>query len=340
MPLDHRFYRIVKGIKVDELARRLGALLYGKASNPNIIGIAPFHQASKGDLTFQTSAVATDVPPRAGSIIISNIEYAQACENGQVFLVVDNPRKSFAEALNIIVDTANLTNEKSVVDKTAVVHPNACIAPGAIIGARSHVGSGAVIQAGVVIGCDCHIGSNTVLSHCCIGNNVSIGAGTIIGDCGFGFEMTGSGSIRLPHVGIVYVADGCCIGSLCAIDRGSLSDTVIGKSVMIDNLCHIAHNVRIGDRAVIAGQCGLSGSAVVGSDVQMGGQVGIAPHVSIGDGAVLTARSGVTKDVASGCQVAGFPAIEAGQFWRGLAFLRRSVKASRDVAKDNKNYDK
>ena len=336
MPVDHRFYRIVEDVKIEELACRLGAVLYGKVRHPIITGVAPFHHASKGDLTFQTSAISADVPPKAGSIIISSVEYAEAFDNGKIFLVVDNPRKSFAEALDIIVEPVDLADEKCVVDETAVVHPNACIAPGAIIGAQSRVGSGAVVQAGVVIGDECQIGSNAVLSHCRIGNNVNIGSGTIIGDSGFGFEITDSGSIRLPHVGIVHVADGCSIGSLCAIDRGSLSDTVIGESVMIDNLCHIAHNVQIGNRVIIAGQCGVSGSVIVGSDVQMGGQVGIAPHVSIGDGAVLTARSGVTKDVVSGCQVAGFPATDAGQFWRELGVLRRLAKANRDLAKDNK----
>jgi UDP-3-O-[3-hydroxymyristoyl] glucosamine N-acyltransferase len=104
---------------------------------------------------------------------------------------------------------------------------------------------------------------------------------------------------------------------------------VISKSVMIDNLCHIAHNVQLGERVIMAGQCGVSGSVTIGADVQIGGQVGIAAHVKIGDGSVLTARSGVTKDVAVGSQVAGFPAIDAGQFWRERAGLRRLAKSSR-----------
>ena len=134
------------------------------------------------------------------------------------------------------------------------------------------------------------------------------------------------GAISLPHVGIVRIADGCSIGNQCSIDRGTIGDTVIGRSVMIDNMCHIAHNVQIGDRSIIAGQCGISGSVTIGADVQIGGQVGIAQHVTIGDGAVLTARSGVTKDVAPNTQMAGFPAVETGQYWRERAALRRLSK--------------
>ena len=140
--------------------------------------------------------------------------------------------------------------------------------------------------------------------------------------------MTNDGAIRVPHVGIVRIADGCGIGNQCSIDRGSLGDTVLGRSVMIDNMCHIAHNVQIGDRSIVAAQCGISGSVDIGVDVQIGGQVGIAPHLKIGDGAVLTARSGVTKSVAPNTKMAGFPAIEAGQYWRERAALRRSSKSS------------
>ena len=179
----------------------------------------------------------------------------------------------------------------------------------------------------MVIGANCHIGANSVLSYCDIATDVTVGAGTVIGDSGFGFEMTKDGAIRLPHVGIVRIADGCVIGNQCSIDRGSLGDTVLGRAVMLDNLCHIAHNVQIGDRSIVAGQCGISGSVSIGTDVQIGGQVGIAPHLTIGDGAVLTARSGVTKDVVPNTQMAGFPATEAGQYWRERAALRSFSKS-------------
>jgi UDP-3-O-[3-hydroxymyristoyl] glucosamine N-acyltransferase len=139
--------------------------------------------------------------------------------------------------------------------------------------------------------------------------------------------MTDDGAVKFPHIGIVVVDDFVSIGSACAIDRGSLGNTRIGAHVIMDNLCHIAHNVTIGSKSIIAGQCGISGSATVGTGVAMGGQVGIAPHVSIGDSAVLTARSGVTKDVVAGEQVAGFPAVSSRQFWRDQAIIRRLRKS-------------
>jgi len=226
------------------------------------------------------------------------------------------------------VQSAEPESHKTSIDRSAQIHLNASLGDGVVIGAGSVIEAGAVIQSGVVIGANCHIGANSVLSHCDIASNVTIGAGTVVGDSGFGFVMTKDGAIRLPHVGIVRIADGCGIGNQCSIDRGSLGDTVLGRSVMIDNMCHIAHNVQIGDRSIMAGQCGISGSVTIGADVQIGGQVGIAQHVTIGDGAVLTARSGVIKDVLPNTQMAGFPAVEAGQYWRERAALRRVSKSS------------
>ena len=337
MPVDHRFFRVVDAITVTDLAARIGAVVHGQMRQQPITGVAPLAEASNGDVTFQTSPIPAGVSPEADSIIITAAEIAARVDSEQIYLVVKHPRRAFAAALEMIVQPADMSREKSLVDKTAWVHPNACIAPGTIIGAECRIEAGTVIQAGVVMGDGCHIGSNSVLSHCRIGNHVVIGSGTVIGDGGFGLEMTENGAIRLPHVGIVRIADACGIGSHCTIDRGSLGDTVLGNSVMIDNLCHIAHNVQLGDRVVMAAQCGISGSVTIGTDVQIGGQVGIAQHLTIADGAILTARSGVTKDVAPHSQMAGFPAVDAGQFWRECAALRRLTRVSRAARQNNKD---
>ena len=53
-------------------------------------------------------------------------------------------------------------------------------------------------------------------------------------------------NIRYPHIGIVRIEDNVEIGCNNTIDRGSLSDTVIGRNTFIDNQVHIAHNVNIG----------------------------------------------------------------------------------------------
>ena len=54
---------------------------------------------------------------------------------------------------------------------------------------------------------------------------------------------------------------------------GRSDRTEIGAGTKLDNLVHIAHNVRIGENTVIAAQTGISGSASIGRNVAIGGQV-------------------------------------------------------------------
>ena len=342
MSVDPRFFRIVSGIRVVDLAARLGASISGGDADQVITGVAPLAVAASGDVTFQSSGPPSDSAPAAGVIIITTADIAaqfaeiNQFETERSILIVECPRRSFASALDLLVEAAELGVRETSIDRSAQIHPTASVGDGVLIGFGSIVEAGAVIKSGVVIGTNCHIGANSVLSHCNIASHVTIGAGTVIGDSGFGFEMTEDGVIHLPHVGIVSIASGCVIGNQCAIDRGSLGNTVLGRSVMIDNMCHIAHNVQIGDRSIVAAQCGISGSVEIGAGVQMGGQVGIAPHLRIGDGAILTARSGVTKDVGPNTQMAGFPAIEAGRYWRERAALRRLSRLPAEAGKNTK----
>ena len=340
MSVDPRFFHIVDGIRVVDLATYLGASISGGNADQIITGVAPLATARKGEVTYQSAGSLADHSPTGGAIIITTADIAvHLAENAQpeseqTILIVDYPRRSFAAALDMIVQAATPGSDNISIDRSAQIHPNATVGAGVVIGAGSIIEAGAVLRPGVVIGANCQIGANSVLSHCDIASHVTIGAGTVIGESGFGFEMTKDGVIRLPHIGIVRIADGCGIGNQCSIDRGSIGDTSLGLSVMIDNMCHIAHNVQIGDRSIVAAQCGISGSVRIGADAQIGGQVGIAQHVKIGDGAVLTAKSGVTKDVAPNTKIAGFPAIEASQYWRECAALRRLSKSSLVIRKN------
>jgi UDP-3-O-[3-hydroxymyristoyl] glucosamine N-acyltransferase len=83
---------------------------------------------------------------------------------------------------------------------------------------------------------------------------------------------------------------------------------VIGDGCKIDNLVHIAHNVRIGRNAMIVAQVGIAGSTVIGDRAVLGGQAGIIGHARIGDRARVGAQSGVIGDVPAGMEVSGYPA--------------------------------
>ena len=337
MSINTAFYQIAEDVTAADLARIIGATDLFGPDQIVISDIEPFDAAKPFSLIYQSDPNLAKTLAVESAVVITNEACLPFIDRANCCLVVASPRIGFAHALAHLVSVAPVDHGTAGIAPTAkiadtiVIHPSATIMPQVVIGAGTVIEAGAVLHAGVTVGENCNIRSNSVLSHCLIGNGVDIGAGSVIGAAGFGFEKTDDGVVKLPHIGLVVIDDFVSIGSGCAVDRGSLGNTHIGANVMMDNLCHIAHNVTIGARSIIAGQCGISGSVTVGQGVAMGGQVGIAPHVKIGDGAVLTARSGVTKDIEDGDQVAGFPAISKRQFWREQAALRRlgTPKASK-----------
>ena len=181
-----------------------------------------------------------------------------------------------------------------------------------------------------VIGDDCRIGRGVILMpRVRLGARVTIGAGAVIGDAGFGFASGPDGAMRaIPHLGGVFIEDDVHIGALCTIGAGTISPTILRRGVKLDAQVHVGHNCDIGEGTVIAAQTGLAGSVVVGRGVLMGGQVGVGDHVTIGDGARIAGKSGVIGDVTAGSTVAGYPAVERQRWLRGLAELYR-LAASR-----------
>ena len=123
-------------------------------------------------------------------------------------------------------------------------------------------------------------------------------------------------NIRTPHIGKVILEEGVEIGSNSTIDRGSISDTIIGKNTFLDNQVHVAHNVKIGKNCIITAQVGFAGSSTIGNNVMIGGQAGISGHLKIGNNVKIGGASGVTTDLKDGSKVMGYPAIPMKDFAR------------------------
>ena len=147
-----------------------------------------------------------------------------------------------------------------------------------------------------------------------IKDNVKILDNCVIGKHGFGFFPTQNKNLRYPHVGIVIIEENCEIGCGSTIDRGSMSNTIIGKNTYLDNQIHIAHNVRIGENSIIAGQVGFAGSSTLGNNVMIGGQAGISGHLKIGNNVQIGGGSGVIKNIPDNTRVMGYPAKDLKSF--------------------------
>lgn len=153
------------------------------------------------------------------------------------------------------------------------------------------------------------------------GSPMEIGAYSTIGGHGFGFHACAPhlddhrpATIdqrhlqRFPHIGGVSIGEGVEIGSNTCIDRGAIGDTVIGDHTKIDNLVHIAHNVRIGQRCQIVAGAVIGGSAVIGDDVFIGIGAHVRNKVRIGNGATIGQGANVVCDVPPGETWIGNPA--------------------------------
>ena len=182
------------------------------------------------------------------------------------------------------------------------------------IGKNCLIGHNSIIEQNVIIGDNCSIGSNVIIRNTILKNNINILDGSVIGKKGFGFFPDKNKNIKYPHIGIVIIEDNCEIGCGATIDRGSMSNTIIGKNTYIDNQVHIAHNNRIGSNCIIAGQVGFAGSTTLGNNVMIGGQAGISGHLKIGDNVQIAGGSGVIKSIQDNSKVMGYPAKNLKQF--------------------------
>jgi UDP-3-O-[3-hydroxymyristoyl] glucosamine N-acyltransferase len=138
--------------------------------------------------------------------------------------------------------------------------------------------------------------------------------------------------MKIPQIGTVSIEDDVEIGANTTIDRATLGETVVRKGAKIDNLVMVAHNVEIGEKAILAGQAGIAGSSKVGSQTILSGQVGIADHVEVGDNVIIAAKSGVTKSISAGSFVSGSPHLDI-RDWRKFWALAPQLY---DIVKDFK----
>ncbi len=182
------------------------------------------------------------------------------------------------------------------------------------IGKNCLIGHNSIIERNVQIGNNCKIGSNTILRNSVIKDNVTILDNCVIGKKGFGFFPSQSKNLKYPHIGIVIINENSEIGCGSTIDRGSLSNTEIGKNTFLDNQIHIAHNVKIGENTIIAGQVGIAGSSIIGNNVKIGGQAGISGHLRVGNNVEIGGGSGVIKDIPDNAKVMGYPAKSIREF--------------------------
>jgi UDP-3-O-[3-hydroxymyristoyl] glucosamine N-acyltransferase len=308
----------VDTLRLSEVVDIVGGRCVGDADHV-VSGIAPVDESEAHHLAFLAAS--------------RYLKYVEGCR-AEAFLVAESLAGGLPKGANaVVVDDPYpalqrlLVRLHPVAKESAEIHPTAILGNGVTLGTGVAVGPYAVLESGVTVGSGSRIGAHVVLganttvgADCrfhphvvtypdtLIGDAVEIHSGARLGSDGFGYTTIDGEHRKLPQVGRCVIGDGVEIGVNSAIDRGSLGDTRIGAGVKIDNLVHIAHNVRVGSRSLIAGLVGVAGSTRIGKGVWLGGQSGVVGHREVGDGARITVKAGVTSDVPAGATMFGFPA--------------------------------
>jgi len=131
----------------------------------------------------------------------------------------------------------------------------------------------------------------------------------VIGKVGFNLVRgPGQNLVFLPHYAGVTIKDDVSIGANTCVDRGVFEDTVIGRGTRVDNLVHIAHNVKIGEGCQVVAGTVIGGSCVIGNYSFLGIGCMIKDHVNIGNNVMVGMGAVVIRDVPDGVTVVGNPA--------------------------------
>jgi UDP-3-O-[3-hydroxymyristoyl] glucosamine N-acyltransferase len=335
-------------ISLGELAIQFGCELIGDPE-AKVSAVSTLSRAGDEDLCFFVNKAYRDqmLGTKASAVVIK-IADANDCPVNA--LIAKDPYLLFARIAsqlhpNPVIVAA--VHASAVISSSATVAASAQISANAVIDSDTVIEDDVYIGPGVVVGSRCKIGRGsrlnanvTIVQDAELGERCLVHAGAVIASDGFGNAMSDSGWVKVPQVGGVKIGSDVEIGANATIDRGALDDTVIEDGVKLDNLVHIAHNVRVGQHSALAGQTGVAGSTSIGKRCMFAGQVGIDGHLSICDDVIVGGNSVITKDINEpGFYLATFSAEKNMDWKRKVARFKRLDQLTKRVGNLEKQAD-
>ena len=243
-------------VTLGELASKYGCELIGD-DKTRVSKVSTLQDADHDSISFLANpAYRSLLTHTKASAVILMKEDEQNCPCAS--LVCDDPYLVFSRISSMLdhsksfhpeIHPTAIIHDDAIVPKSCNIQAGAFIAEGASLGESVYIGANSVIEKNAQIGDNSWIAPNvTVMNDCLIGNRAVIHSGVVIGGDGYGFSENEEQSWeKIPQVGSVIIGDDVEIGANTTIDRGALSNTIIGNGVKLDNLIMIAHNVVIGD---------------------------------------------------------------------------------------------
>ncbi len=264
---------------------------------------SPIGKLAAGSISWvrsMTQDIKEKIEQADNVIIVADIK--NYCNEFLPIFYVENPHRVFFMILSRFFSNEDYEQKPSKIESSATVLTER-VGKNVYIGHHSFVDKDVIIDDNVVIMHNCVIQGKVA-----IGANSTVESGAMIGVCGFGHYKTEQNNpVCVPHLGGVIIGKHVHIGAGTAIARGCLSDTIISDYVKCDNLVHIAHNVVIGERTMIAACSEISGSSTIGNDVWIAPGTTVINGVNIGNGVYTGLSANVLKDVPDHALIYGNP---------------------------------
>ncbi|MGM0607885.1 MAG: UDP-3-O-(3-hydroxymyristoyl)glucosamine N-acyltransferase [Candidatus Muiribacteriota bacterium] len=343
----------MKKIKVNRLLDFIEGELFfnNKKATPEddyVYGLNTLEKASEKEVSFFASKKYKNalVETKALYIIIDEKLYKEVYDlcPEKKFIIVDNPYFGYRQTIELFSEKKIKTgiSEKAFISNSAslgrqlFIDNNVTIGENVKIGDNSMIYSGAVLEDNVVVGKNCIVYQNVIIKEkCVLGNDVILQPGVVLGSDGFGFVPQKGRVYKITHIGNVIVENNVEIGSNTTVDRGVVGPTTIGENTKIDNLVHIAHNVRIGKNCFVVAQVGIAGSTVVGNNVKIGGQAGLVGHIKVGNNVTIGAKAVVINNISDNSHVSGFPAVNRIEDMKNKAYIKKLPEIFKKIKKRN-----
>jgi UDP-3-O-[3-hydroxymyristoyl] glucosamine N-acyltransferase len=327
---------------VEQLAALVRGRLEGDGSVP-INSARPVGEAGPGDITFIESeryAKLLKASPASAAIVGPHFKLLDKPE--MPVIEVDDPITAFLAVRTHLAGTDKPrwtgVHKMAAVAESAKIGQDVAVHAFVAIGDEVEVGDGSTLHPGAVIGDRCKLGKGVIIhpnavlyADVILGDRVEVHSGTVLGGDGFKYHMVDGKHLKVPHTGRVEIGDDVEIGSNCTIDRATFETTRIGEGTKVDNLVMIGHNNQIGRHNLLCGQVGIAGSCKTGDYVVMAGQAGIKDHTEIGDKVMIGAQAGVHRNIPSGQNVLGSPAIPIREQRRLFQMIARLPEMHRQL---------
>ena len=338
-------------------AKQIAEMLNGKVEgdeNIAVSSLSKIEEGKKGSLSFLANTLYTPfVYKTDASVVIINqdLKLDKDVKPTLTLIRVEDAYGSFAKLLEIYHE---IKQNKKGIEQPSFIAESASLGNDCYVGAFAYIGENAkignnvkiyphtFIGDGAIIGDNCTLFSGVkVYYDCVIGKHCTVHASTVIGSDGFGFAPNSENNYKkIPQIGNVIIEDHVEIGSNTSIDRATMGSTIIRKGSKLDNLVQIAHNVEIGENAILAGGAFVAGSTVLGKNVMMGGQAGVIGHIKVADGVKIAGQAGVGATIEKeDLVVQGSPAFPIGEYQRSYVLFRGFQKLNgrlRDLEKEIK----